>query len=156
MKRDRAIKFFKLAETQAQLFSKDSSTKVGALFIAPESLQILSMGYNGFCRGVDDDKASRWERPAKYMYVCHAEQNGIYNACRHGTRLEDSIAVVTLFPCCDCAKALIQVGVSTIVTRKPDYADAQWGAQFRVSTELFEEVGMRLIFLDDEDTRAVL
>lgn len=151
MNRDKAIKYFKLASYFGQQFSKDPSTKVGALFLAPGSFQVLSMGYNGFCRGIDDTKNSRWERPAKYLYVCHSEQNGIYNACRRGTSLEKSIAVVTLFPCSDCAKALIQVGVETLISIKPDFTEKRWGAQFKVSMEMFEEVGMKLILLDEED-----
>lgn len=151
MKRDKAVQYFKLARYQARLFSKDPSTKVAALFLAPSSLQILSAGYNGFCRGVDETKASRWERPAKYTYVVHAEQNGICNAARSGVALEGCIAVVTLFPCCECAKALIQVGARTVVAPRPDYDDERWGAQFRRSMESFEETGVRVILLDDED-----
>lgn len=148
MRRDKAIKYFKLAQYQANLFSKDPNTKVGSIFLAPGSLQILTCGYNGFPRGVDETKMHRWERPQKYCYCEHSERNGIYNACRQGTPLEGCIAVVTLFPCCDCARALIQVGVSTIVTLKPDLGDARWGESFKFSMEMFQEVGMQMILLD--------
>jgi dCMP deaminase len=151
MQHEKAIKYFKLAKYQAELLSKDPSTKVGCVFLAQGSLQILSTGYNGFCRGIDETKKSRWERPQKYMYVCHAEQNGIYNACRAGTSLNNSIGIVTMFPCCDCAKALIQVGVDTIVTIKPDYSNEKWGEHFEMSMEMFKEVGTKLILLDEED-----
>lgn len=152
MRRDKAIKYYKLAKYQADLFSKDPNTKVGAIFLAPESLQILSMGFNGFARGIDETKCSRWERPQKYDYIVHAEQNGICNACRHGTPLEHSIAVITLFPCKECAKALIQVGVDTIVTKRPDFDSVRWGRDFTLSTEMFAEIGIELIMLDDSDT----
>jgi dCMP deaminase len=151
MRRDKAIKYFKLAEFQANLFSKDPSTKVGTLLLRPDSLQVLSQGYNGFPRGIDEKDPSRWERPAKYARVIHAELNGICNACRHGTPLENAIAVVTLFPCQDCAKALIQVGVSLLVTREPDFEDPRWGNDFRMALEMFEEAGVRVMTLTPEE-----
>ena len=151
MRRDKAIKYFQLAQYQANLFSKDASTKVGSILLAPTSLQILSCGYNGFPRGVDETKQDRWERPTKYLYTEHAERNAVYNACRQGTPLEKSIAVVTMFPCHDCARALIQVGVSTLVTRKPDFNNARWGESFKTSMEMFQEVGMQMVLLDDAE-----
>jgi dCMP deaminase len=151
MNRDKAIKYFKIAKYKARLLSKDPNTQVGALYLAPNTLHILSAGYNGFCRGIDDTKPSRWERPMKYNYVCHAEANGIYNACRRGVSLENSIAVTTLFPCQECAKAIIQVGVDTIVTLPPDFEDPKWGDQFKTSMDMFKEVGMKIVLLDEED-----
>ena len=151
MRRDKAIKYYKLALLQANMFSKDPNCKVGVIFLAKTSLQILSLGYNGFPRKIDETNQNRWERPRKYDYIVHAEVNGICNACRHGTPLENSIAVVTLFPCNDCAKALIQVGVSTIVTIEPDLNDERWGHKFRVSLEMFREVGMEMIFLSSNE-----
>lgn len=148
MRRDKAIQYFKLAQYQADLFSKDPHTRVGAIFLRPESYQILTSGYNGFPRGITETK-ERWERPAKYDYVCHAETNCICNASRHGTPLEGCIAVVTLFPCKDCSKALIQVGVKTLVTKRPNFHDPKWGSDFRFSVQLFEESKMEIIYLDD-------
>lgn len=147
MRIDKAKKYFKLAEAQAELFSKDPTTKVCALFLAPESLNVLTSGVNGFPRKVIETEA-RWERPHKYDRVNHAEVNGICNAARHGISLQNSIAVITMFPCCDCAKSLIQVGVDMIITRQPNYNDPVWGHKFRLSTEMFEEVGMKMIILD--------
>ena len=138
-----------LARTQARLFSKDPNKKVGAIFVDPESMAILSTGYNGFCRGIHESK-QRWERPTKNQYVIHAETNAIYNACRRGICLNNSIAVVTMFPCLECAKALIQVGVTNVVTVKPDFQDERWGAQFRMAMDMFEEVGMKTNLLSDQ------
>lgn len=149
MRIDKARKYLKLAQYQAELFSKDPDTKVCSLFLAPESLNVLTSGFNGFPRKVFETE-KRWERPAKYTRVSHSEINGICNAARHGISLENSICVVTMYPCCDCAKALIQVGVNTIITRKPNYLDPKWGEQFQISSEMFEEVGMKMILLDDE------
>ena len=149
MRYDKAEKFYQLAKFQAQLFSKDPHRKVGALFIDPNSYVIRAQGYNGFCRGVDETRASRWERPQKYKFVCHAEANGIYNACRDGVRLDGSTIVVTLFPCLECAKGLIQAGVHSVVAPKPDLEDLRWGQQFRDALDMFEEVGMKIVYVDE-------
>lgn len=151
MDRQKAIKFFKMAKYQASLFSKDPDKKVGAILLAPGSYQILSLGYNGFSRKVDDAVPHRWDRPTKYMYVEHAERNCVYNAARSGTAIENSIAVITMFPCCDCARALIQSGITTVITVKPDMKHPRWGQSFKVSMEMFSEVGMTVILLDDEE-----
>jgi dCMP deaminase len=148
MRRDKAIQYFRLARFLADQFSKDPSTKVGAILLAPESLQVLSLGYNGMPRGIQEDKPERWERPLKYQFVEHAERNSLYNACRHGTPVENSILVVTMFPCTDCTRAVIQSGVKTVVTLSPNMDCERWGAQFRTSIEMFEEVGMELVLLE--------
>ena len=150
MRQDKALKYMQLATYQANLFSKDPSTKVGALFLAPESLQVLTAGYNGFPRGVDETKADRWSRPQKLMYVSHAEANGIANACRHGTPLENSIAVVTMFPCTTCAKLMIQAGVRELVTHIPDLSCPKWGEEFKYSLEMLEEAGVVIQYVSLE------
>lgn len=144
MRQDKAEKYLSLARHQASLFSKDPSTQVGALLLAPQSLQILSMGYNGFPRGINETIAERWERPTKYLYAEHAERNAIYNAARRGTPLEGAICVVTLFPCADCARALIQSGISRLVCPQPDMNHDRWGAHFEVSLKLLEEAQVQL------------
>ena len=146
--RAKAFKYLRLAKYQADLFSKDPSTKVGSLFVAPGSLQILTSSFNGFPRGVDESDMLRWQRPQKYNYVEHAERNGIYNASRRGTPLEDSICVVTMFPCSQCARALIQVGVKYIVSVEPNLGDPRWGDEHKYSLEMFKEVGIELILFN--------
>lgn len=147
MRQDKAEKYYQLAEYQANLFSKDPNTKVGALFLAPESFQILSTGFNGFPRKVDESKSERWKRPLKYTYVSHAEANGICNASRHGTPLENSIAIVTMFPCTTCAKLLIQCGIKELVTKEPDMANEKWGEEFKYSKEMLEESGVEIQYV---------
>lgn len=151
MRRDKIIKYFKLAKYQADIFSKDPHKKVGALFLAPESYQILSMGYNGFARKVNETKLERWERPEKYFFVSHAEENAIYNASRHGIPLNKSICIVTLFPCTNCTKGLIQVGITTLISRKPDMNHERWGAEFKYSKIMLEEAGVEIIILNDSE-----
>ena len=147
MKEDKQMKFFKLALFQAELFSKDPSKKVCCLFIMPKTMQILSTGYNGLPRNINETE-SRWERPNKYKYVVHAEANGIYNACMNGVSLKNSICVVTMFPCSSCAKGLIQVGINELLTSKPDYKHKRWGEDFKYSFEMLTEVGINIKYVN--------
>jgi dCMP deaminase len=106
--------FINLAITVAQK-SKDPSTHVGCVLIGPEK-QVLSTGYNGFPRGVQEPP-ERWERPNKYNFVEHAERNAIYNAARHGIALRGATAYLNWepHPCVECTKAFIQAGIVKIV-----------------------------------------
>jgi dCMP deaminase len=106
------------------LRSKDPSTQVGAC-IVDQAHKVVSIGYNGMPRGVDDEKIS-WDKgdglDSKYLYVCHAEFNAILNT-RDGSALNGCILYVTLFPCNECAKAIIQVGIKEIVFLDDKYHD---------------------------------
>lgn len=146
---EKQAKYLTLAKTMADLFSKDKSRKVGALFLAPDSLEILTSGYNGFPRGIDETIQERWQRPQKYSYVEHAERNCVYNASRRGIPLENSICVVTMFPCSACARALIQVGVKGLLSFTPDFEDPRWGKEFKISMEMFKEAGIEVCLLND-------
>jgi dCMP deaminase len=118
--------FMSIASLSA-LRSKDPHTKVGACIVS-NAHKVLSLGYNGMPTGVDD-KVIPWcskdsGRPyleTKYPYVCHAELNAILNS-NHD--LKDSVLYVTLFPCNECAKALIQAGVRAIIYLSDKYHDA--------------------------------
>lgn len=105
--------------------SKDPSTQVGAC-IVNDSNRIMSVGYNGFPRGCSDDEFP-WEREGdeigtKYSYVCHAELNAILNS--GGRNLEGSKLYVALFPCNECAKAIIQCGIKEIIYLSDKYASS--------------------------------
>lgn len=91
--------------------SKDLSTQVGAVAIGADQ-EVLETGYNGLPRGVDD-RPERLERPAKYLYTAHAEMNLVASAAR--PRLKGSTVYVTHLCCNECAKALINAGVSHII-----------------------------------------
>ncbi len=105
--------------------SKDPNTCVGACIVSEDN-KILSVGYNGMPRGCSDDEYP-WERiggnlDTKYFYVCHAELNALLNY--DGPSLKGARVYTTLFPCNECAKALIQRGVSEIVYYSDMYADS--------------------------------
>ena len=100
--------------------SKDPNTQVGACIVSPDNI-IISTGYNGMPKGCSDDEFP-WEREGletKYPYVVHAELNAILNA--NGRDLRDSRLYVALFPCNECAKAIIQSGVKEVVYLSDKY-----------------------------------
>lgn len=121
--------------------SKDPSTQVGAT-IVNEQNRIIGIGYNGMPQGIDDDHAP-WGRDgdflhSKYAYVVHAELNAILNATQsvHGSRI-----YVSLFPCNECAKAIIQSGIREIVYESDKYADSD---NVKASKKMLLEAGVRL------------
>ena len=104
--------------------SKDPHTQVGACIVSQDN-KILSMGYNGFPNGCADEDFP-WNRESadpydnKYFYTTHSELNAILNY--RGGSLEGSKLYVTLFPCNECAKALIQSGIRTVIYAEDRYA----------------------------------
>lgn len=143
----KAQQYFEIAEAFSKL-SKDNSTKVGCVILNSETNSILSSGYNGFPRGVDERIESRWERPEKYSLISHAEANGVSQAAMSGTPLNNSTCVVTMFPCSECSKLLIQAGIKRVVTKEPgDDLKERWGVSFKYSKLMFEEAGVVLQYV---------
>ncbi len=125
--------------------SKDPNTQVGACIVSDDN-KILSMGYNGFPRGCSDDEFP-WSRESgddddpystKYLYVTHSELNAILNY--RGGSLEGSKLYVTLFPCNECAKAIIQSGIKTVIYREDKYPDSP---SVRASKRMLNAAGVR-------------
>lgn len=126
-------------------WSKDPSTKVGAVAVGPDR-EIRATGFNGFPRGVDDCD-SRFERPLKYAFTAHAEANCIYQAARIGTSLHGCSLYVTHPPCSECAKAIIQAGIAEVFCPSPDDEFlARWKESMAVSDAMFSEAGIILRF----------
>lgn len=123
--------------------SKDNSTQVGACIVNADK-RIVSVGYNGMPTGCCDDEMP-WERESdsplntKYPFVCHAELNAILNsgtASLNGCKL-----YVTLFPCNECAKAIIQCGIRHIIYRENKYADTD---SVKASMIMFKMSGVKI------------
>ena len=131
--------FLNLAHDIAK-WSKDKSTKVGAVIV--EDKRIISVGYNGFPRGSNDDLEERHERPLKYKWSEHSERNAIYNAAANGHALTGTTLYCTMFPCTDCARGIIQSGIIRVVSIEPDLELPIWGEHFKVSLEMFSECGV--------------
>jgi dCMP deaminase len=126
------------------LYSKDRSTKVGAVVVGEEG-EILSLGYNGFCRGFDDTADENHERPLKYLLVSHAEVNAIYNAARTGAKLLNSSIFVSSLPTCiDCTKAIIQAGIKTVYIQKEALESGRWQDNWELSKKMYSDCGVIL------------
>jgi dCMP deaminase len=141
-------KFMKLAQHIAT-WSKDRSRKVGAVIIGPDN-EIRSTGYNGLPRGVGDDVEERHckETKEKYFWCAHAERNAVYNAARIGVSLKGCRVYCTLYPCVDCVIALIQSGISELVTIKPNFNDPQWGEGYKRAQIMLKETNIKVRYLD--------
>lgn len=121
--------------------SKDPNTGVGACIVSEDN-KILSLGYNGMPIGISDDEYP-WEREGdpldtKYPYVCHAELNALLNYT--GSRLRGAKVYVTLFPCNECTKALIQSGIKEVIYGSDKYADSD---SVRASKRMMDTVGIK-------------
>ena len=132
--------------------SKDPSTQVGACIVSTDNI-IISTGYNGMPKGWSDDEFP-WEREGeenKYPYVVHAELNAILNA--NGRDLRDSRLYVALFPCNECAKAIIQSGVKEVVYLSDKYADTP---VTKASKRMLDAAGVRYTQLNTALNEIVL
>lgn len=139
--------FISIAE-QVKEKSKDVKTQIGCVIVG-EDKEILTTGYNSFPRGLNDHDTTRQERPEKYYWFEHAERNAIYNAARIGVSLKRSTAYLTSgLPCMDCARALVQSGVTKIVckeyctTKNP----SKWKENQERSLILLSECGVEVEF----------
>lgn len=129
-------------------WSKDRSTKVGCVIVGPSN-EVRSLGYNGFVRGMNDDDDAKHLRPAKYSWTEHAERNAIYQAAKNGIALNGCRMYLPWFPCMDCARAIVQCGLSELVAIKPDLSDPRWGGDFESATEMFSATGILVRYIPD-------
>lgn len=125
----------------AAMRSKDPNTQVGACIINPDK-RIVGMGYNGFPYGCSDERYP-WERDGdfldtKYPYVVHAELNAILNSIQN---LKDCTLYVSLFPCNECAKAIIQSGIREVVYEQDKYKGEPDNL---ASKRMFTDAGVKL------------
>jgi len=131
--------FMRMAHVIA-LRSKDPSTQVGSV-IADQQNVVVGLGYNGFPRGLDSNSFP-WEREGKfletkYAYVCHGEENAIYNANKStkGCKI-----YCLLFPCNECAKTIIQNGIAEVIYESDKYKDVD---AFVAARKMFDAAGIK-------------
>ncbi len=134
--------------------SKDPNTQVGACIVSPEK-KIIGVGYNGFPIGCSDDELP-WAREGewietKYPYVCHAELNAILNS--PVSSLRGATLYVALFPCNECAKAIIQTGIRKVVYLSDKYRDTD---ATKASRRMMESAGIELMQLVPEKKELTL
>lgn len=125
-------RFYQLAQHVAQ-WSKDPSTKVGAVIVNDRRI-VIGVGYNGFPRGVYDYEPRYNDRPTKYAHVVHAELNAIFNATES---VRDCTLYVTLAPCRECVKAIIQSGIKEVWS--PWYQEERYDD---VASRMMREAGV--------------
>ncbi len=131
--------FMRMAHVIAER-SKDPSSQVGAV-IADQNNVVVGLGYNGFPRGISEEEFP-WEREGeyqdtKYAYVCHAEENAVYNSNNDTTNCK---IYSTLFPCNECTKALIQNGIKEVIYESNKY-DGQ--PAFIAAKRLMDAAGIK-------------
>lgn len=131
--------YFMTLALVASLKSKDTSTQVGAVIIDNKTKKVVSSGYNGFPRYVDDSKIPQ-TRPEKYLYVVHAELNAIIHAERN---LADCSLYVTVFPCSECMKAVIQTGMKRVVYLN-ELAGDNWEQYVKATMTLADLAGVEV------------
>ena len=141
--------FMGIAKLSAQR-SKDPNTQVGSCIVSSDN-RILSCGYNGAPNGFDDDHFP-WKREGKplntkYMYVCHAEFNAILNFRGNRRDFDGAKIYVDLFPCHECAKAIIQSGIKKVIYLSDKYS----GTDSNIAAKkLFSECGVDYVKLSSK------
>lgn len=153
--------FFELCGVIAKK-SKDPSTKVGCV-IVNSGHSIVSTGYNGFPIGVNDDlidtsdinspikMSPRYERPQKYFWTAHAEENAIALAARNGVSLNGTILYVNrMMPCTRCTRLIIQSGIKKVYVLQdaPQETVDRWKEENDISEIMFDEAGVELVILE--------
>ena len=139
------LRFLEMAKHVAS-WSKDPSTKVGAVIFDGQN-RVVSLGYNGFPKGVDDNPERYSDRQLKYKMVVHAEANAILFAQR--SLAGCSIATWPFMSCSACAAMLIQSGIKRcIAPRLSDELALRWSESCATSTMMFAEAGVDLVLYD--------
>ena len=124
--------------------SKDPSTKVGAV-IVDEDRRVVSLGYNGLPRGVEDSEDRLHNRDLKYKLIVHAERNALLFA--RGSVKGCTLYTYPMMPCAVCASMVIQSGIKRVVAPVSD--NPRWQEDFALSRQLFAEAGVEVLLLED-------
>ena len=156
--------FFEICEVVSKK-SKDPSTKVGCV-ISNDCNSILSTGFNGFPIGVEDKivnvsedkikKSSRYERPEKYYWISHAEENAIAFAARNGVSLNGATLYVNrMQPCTRCTRLLIQAGIKKVYVMQdvPDETIQRWKEDNEIADKMLKEAGVEILIFKREKSK---
>lgn len=132
---------------QVATWSKDPSRKIGAVIVGKKG-QIISQGFNGFPRGIDDTPERYNDRETKYKYIVHAEANAIYNAIHNGASTNGATIYVTGLPVChQCADAIIQTGIKRVVM--DTLPCSNWEESGNLAIQKFQEAGVEFKFVEE-------
>lgn len=132
-------------------WSKDPSTQVGAV-ITRSNRTIVSVGYNGFPRGVQDWEERLHVREVKYQMMVHAEANAIIHATESLDTLFGTVIYTYPFPPCSaCAGLIIQAGIMRVVSPPPTRGQMErWGDSFKLAEQMFDEAGVELVLYGEQ------
>ncbi len=132
--------------------SKDPHTHVGSIIVDSDNV-LVATGYNSLPRGIEVDaekvRLSR-ENGEKYFWIEHAERNAIYNAARRGTILKNCKLYVPWIPCTDCARGIVQTGISEVIIHQNGQnfydknTNGKWLESYKKTTEMFKEAGVKI------------
>lgn len=137
-----ATRYLDMAKLIAS-WSKDPSTKVGAVIVNPHN-EIISLGYNGLPKGVKDSVSRLHDRDTKLSMTVHAEQNALLFA--HESVRDCTLYVYPFMPCSHCAGLIIQTGIKEVVTY--DYETLTWAQSFELTKAMFKEACVKLTLLE--------
>ena len=138
-------RFIKLAHEVSD-WSKDPSTKVGCVLVKDK--KVLSLGYNGFPKGISDSFDRLMDREQKYEMTVHAEINAITTAALHGVSTEKATAYITFNPCSRCAAVLINAGIGSIYVSTQNDIPTRWLENFILASKLLAEAGVEYHTID--------
>lgn len=132
-------------------WSKDPSSQIGAV-IVNDDRRILSTGYNGFPRGIEDTEERLNNKEEKYPRIVHGELNALLGALYNGVSVKDATLYVYGLPVCsDCTKSVIQSGIRRVVINMAALDNEKWAEQWnRLSKPMFQEAGVSISYLDTE------
>ena len=139
------IRFLELTTVIAG-WSKDPSRGVGSVIVSPDR-QIIATGFNGLPRGVED-LPERLERPTKYDLIVHAEMNAIIQCARNGVSPIGCAIYSSFFPCVNCAIAIVQAGITSVISLRPEIGDEHWMKSIEKSRAVFEEANVDFIEIE--------
>jgi dCMP deaminase len=126
--------------TVAAKRSHDAETQVGSVLVKNSTGAVVATGFNGFARGVNDEKLPN-VRPDKYEYIIHAEENLVANCARHGISMDDCTIYVTLTPCKKCMRLLWNCGITRVIA----------ASKYRDFTELASMMDLKIDQRDTEE-----
>lgn len=124
-------------------WSQDPSTQVGCVIVDQQN-RVVSLGFNGFPRGVKDLPKRYKDRDVKYLFVAHAERNALDNA---PLSVEGCTLYSPLFPCNECAKSIIQKGIKKVISYKPNHEERPH-LHWEITELMFKEAGVMTYFVD--------
>jgi dCMP deaminase len=134
-------RFLELCDHVAQ-WSKDPRTKVGAC-VVDNRKRVVSMGYNGFPRGINDSQERYSDRDTKLLFVAHAERNALDNA---PLMVDGYTLYSTLEPCFECTKSIIQKGITKVVTYGPPNLDGRF--KWDITRTMLQEAGIPVVYVE--------